>query len=304
MPLIFVMVEVSCIISSELADLLEGYLCEYVRCNWTLFNDRPGEPFYLRGFFDTQDEAQTAWAELKADLPELPDTPTWDTYEDRQWQDAYKEFLKPWSQDCLHWVPVWLKESYVVAEGHHALYFDAGMAFGTGAHETTRLMARRLLEARPSLPLDAPIIDAGTGSGILAISASLLGYTDVYGFDRDEESVRIAKENLPMNGLPEQAVAFEHCGLEAGLKGRQASFIFANIISEVLVIYAETLLKAVAQGGQLALSGILNEELEGVKKTFTEQAAKLWGQGGRFHSRSDGQWSDLLITRPDAAKPA
>ncbi len=187
-------------VPAELADALEAYFCEEGLLAWGI-ESVPGGPLHLKGFFETEAEADEGLAGLRAAFAELPADFAREQIEDREWQEAYKEFLKPWSSGRLHWVPAWERESYALPDGHVALYLDAGMAFGTGSHETTRLMARRLLdfsEARGETFPDQHIIDAGCGSGILALSAVLLGAKDVYGFDQDPEAIRVSREKHPL----------------------------------------------------------------------------------------------------------
>lgn len=299
------MVEMSCEIAAELADELEVALSEYVRCNWVLQQDRDDTPWFLRGYFETAEEAAEALAELRGDFPQIPADLGMTELDDRDWQEAYKAYLKPWSCGPLHWVPEWQRAEYTAAEGDAVLFFDAGMAFGTGSHETTRLMARRLLDftavcQQQNRPLDAPrVIDAGCGSGILALSAALLGYRQLFAFDRDAEAMRVSRENVVRNGLPEDAVLWQEAGLEEGLKGRSADLLLANIISDVLIIHAHSLLQATAAGGWLALSGILARESDKVREAFLEASKTVWEQEpARVDVRLDGEWSDLLLVRP------
>jgi ribosomal protein L11 methyltransferase len=172
------------------------------------------------------------------------------------------------------------------------------MAFGTGNHETTRLCVERLVElaaasARRGVEI-APkrVIDAGCGSGILALSAALLGYRDVAGFDNDPEAVRVSEENAALNGLAGQ-VKFRLGDLVTGFAEGPGDVVFANILANVLIHYARELTAAVAPGGTLILSGILAVEVEQVKAAFAAVAPE-WRQD----SRTMGEWSDVLLVRP------
>lgn len=303
------MYQISCTITPQLADALEDYFCEYVRSNWSLLQMTDCDPFVLQGFFEDLEEARAGYAELRADFPQLPESPEELQFDDQEWKDAYKAFISPWSHADLHWVPVWERDTYAVPAGEVAVYLDAGLAFGTGSHETTRLMAQRLLQFRDGQlaagrPLESlQLADAGCGSGILAISAALLGFKDVFGFDRDPEAVRVATENRGFNGLEASAVTFEENGIEEALAGRKVDCILANIQADVLKIYAETLLDAIAPGGLLALSGILAEEVDGVRAVFDPLVAARYGEAAvnGAQSRVDGIWCDLCYNRPASA---
>lgn len=291
------MLEFSCQLGDGDSELVETALSELESCAWTVVNERPHDPFFLRGYFETEAEAEASIGELRSMVPSLPDEFDRSDVDDTDWQNAYKAFLKPWQVHDLHWVPSWQREEYPVPHGHTALYFDAGMAFGTGAHETTRLMGRRLIEFRNARGIDGCVIDAGCGSGILALSAAKLGFRSVFGFDRDPEAFTTSRDNAIENGLNADAVHFAMCGLEEGLAGRQADLLLANIISEVLEIHAETLLRAVAPKGLLAMSGILASEGQRVRNSFEKASDGLAIPFQWIGSEVDGDWCDCVFQR-------
>jgi ribosomal protein L11 methyltransferase len=143
------------------------------------------------------------------------------------------------------------------------------------------------------------VTDAGCGSGILALSAAKLGCGRIGGFDRDPESVRVSIANREDNGIADEAVAFHHAGLEEGfrLTGR-ADVVLANIISDVLCIYADNLIDSVSPGGVLALSGILAKEQDSVRAHFEGKCREVWGEGMKSDGRIMGEWSDVALFRP------
>src|SRR5690606_13383313 len=99
------------------------------------------------------------------------------------------------------WVPVWERASYQVTNDDVVVWLDPGLAFGTGNHETTRLCCERLVSWSGARAREARVVDAGCGSGILALSAARLGFDDVRGFDHDAEAVRVSEENAALNEL-------------------------------------------------------------------------------------------------------
>ncbi|MDR2862836.1 MAG: 50S ribosomal protein L11 methyltransferase [Puniceicoccales bacterium] len=292
------MIELRCVISAEMAQPLEDFFCELVRSPWMLYSESPSSPHFLMGYFDSGEEAADAWADLRKVFKKLPPAPEYGTLADRDWKEAYKANLHPWQYKHLHWVPVWQKEGYAVPQGDAVVYFDAGLAFGTGDHPTTRLCAIRLLdylEGREAK--NVRVIDAGCGSGILALSAARLGCGLVRGFDRDDEAVRVSRENLAANGFSAEAVEFSHAALEGGLRAAApADVVLANIISDVLCIYADNLLAAVAPGGVLALSGILAKEQAAVLQVFEAKGRASWG-AVRTDGRVMGEWCDVALFR-------
>ncbi|MDR2981468.1 MAG: 50S ribosomal protein L11 methyltransferase [Puniceicoccales bacterium] len=282
-----------------MAQPLEDHFCELVRSPWMLYNENAASAHYLMGYFDSNEEAADAWTDLRKVFKKLPESPEYGKLEDRDWKEAYKANLHPWQHGRLHWVPAWQKDGYPVPAGDAVVYFDAGLAFGTGDHPTTRLCAMRLLdyiEGKDAAKIK--VNDAGCGSGILALSAAKLGCKNVHGFDRDEEAVRVSLENRESNSLSPESVIFTHAGLESGLQDAGlADVVLANIISDVLCIYADNLLAAVAPGGVLALSGILAKEQDAVKKVFEAKAKAAWGSV-RTDGRVMGEWSDVALWRP------
>ena len=173
------------------------------------------------------------------------------------------------------------------------MYFDAGLAFGTGDHPTTRLCAMSMmdyLKERKGDVANVSLIDAGCGSGILALSAKLLGFGDIYGFDRDEEAVRVSIENAAFNAIALDGVKFEHAGIESALSERKADIVLANIISDVLCIYADNLINSVNSGGRLVLSGILAEENPKVREFFLKRGGDKIAS---CESAVMGDWSRL-----------
>jgi ribosomal protein L11 methyltransferase len=298
------MFELTCAIPAGMAQPLEDFFCELTRSPWMLFNEKPSAPHFLTGYFDSENEARDAWTDLRKIFPKLPPDPQCVPLADRDWKEAYKANLHPWRHGRLHWVPEWRRHDYPPPPAGDAIvYFDAGLAFGTGDHPTTRLCAVRLLEFLETHPAQTVrVTDAGCGSGILALSAAKLGCARVFGFDRDPEAVRVSAANRAANALPEHAAAFILAGLEDGLRAAgPADIVLANIISDVLCVYAADLLEAVAPGGLLALSGILAREQESVRAHFAAKAAALWGAPpAHVDSRILGEWSDTALFRPPA----
>ena len=216
---------------------------------------------------------------------------------DADWRNSYKAHFHAWQFGRLHWVPVWERPTFETPPGHAVLWLDPGLAFGTGNHETTRLCIERLvtieaeLEKRGASREKVRVIDAGCGSGILALSAALLGFKNVTGFDNDPEAVRVSEENARLNDLSGKVRLFVG-DLTSGLAGQQAEVVLANIQADVLVRFARELINAVAPGGVLILSGILATENRVVREAF-EAAAPGWAA----ESRVMGEWSDVFLQR-------
>ena len=132
----------------------------------------------------------------------------------------------------------------------------------------------------------------------MAISAALIGFKRVYGFDRDPEAIRVSQENALFNELPLDYVEFSQAGLEDGLQGRHADLLLANIQADVLKIHANGILQAMTSGGMLCLSGILLKELATVRAYFEKHAQALFRQPLSIDTRCEGEWADLALAMP------
>ncbi len=266
-----------------------------------LFQDPQVTDPELRGFFADREESVAVYAALRQAFPELPPLPTGRPLADADWKEAYKLHFKPWSDRGLHFVPEWERDQYVLPEGDAMVLLDPGMAFGTGNHETTRLCLHRLLDMREEWAGDVSvksIVDAGCGSGILAIAAVKAGFGGgAFAFDNDPDAVRIALENASLCAVAGQ-IEFRWCGLQEGLGERSSDVVLANILAPILREHVDLLLEAVAPGGALILSGILQEEVEELRVCFEKRAGARWGGTITGDSRVDGQWADVLIRRP------
>lgn len=148
--------------------------------------------------------------------------------------------------------PSW--EEYTPKEGEHVIKIDPGMAFGTGTHHTTNMCMARLEKV---LPKDASVFDVGTGSGILAIAAALLGAKDVKAVDIDAVAVRVAKENIADNGL-EDKIEVKEGDLLHGTEGK-ADVIIANIIADIIIMLLKDISVKLNDNGIFLASGIIKD---------------------------------------------
>ena len=173
---------------------------------------------------------------------------------------------------------------------------DAGPAFGTGTHETTRgcLLALDELAAQGWRP--ERILDVGTGSGILAIAAArtwpALGRGAIVASDIDPVAARIAAANAAQNGVGAQVDCRVAAGLGGLVRRRPSDLVFANILAGPLVGLAGDLTGALAPGGYLVLSGLLKHQTALVDAAY--RARRL----SPLRPLALGDWTVLRYRRP------
>jgi len=280
-------------IPAQAAAVADEVLMETQDEAWSVVEDVLEARAWLVGVFQAEDEARAKWAVLQELLPEeVRGELVLKELRESEWRDSYKAHFRAWQFGRLHWVPVWERESFRLPAGEEVLWLDPGLAFGTGNHETTRLCVERLVQFAERRGMSGRVVDAGCGSGILALSAAKLGFRDVTGFDNDPEAVRVSEENAALNGLASQ-VRFFVGDLRTGFQQGPAELVMANILANVLILFRRELVAAVAPGGTLVLSGILAGECAQVRTAFQEIASD-WA----MESRVMGEWSDVMLTSP------
>lgn len=195
--------------------------------------------------------------------------------EDKDWINNWKQYFKPFTVDDILIKPTWEE----IPKGHEdklLIEIDPGTAFGTGQHETTQLCIRQL---KKYVMPDTVLLDVGTGSGILGITALKLGAKSVFGTDLDENAITAVGENLEANGISsdkfkvlqgniidDQAVQ-EEVGFEA------YDVVVANILADIIILLQKEIPVHMKKGAIFITSGIINMKEEAVRKAFTENEA-------------------------------
>lgn len=277
------MFEVKAKLTRDEFELVEALIFESEGMeNWNLYENFDDKGYWAQGVFETKEAALDGKSEFQRMATIVRELIVAEL-EDRDWKESYKDHFTAWAIGNLHWAPLWLKEEYDLPPGHEAVWLDPGMAFGTGNHGTTRLCVEQMIAWRESGPdvTRSRLVDAGCGSGILAISAAKLGFERIDAFDIDGDAVRIADENAAINGV--KGIRFATCGLEEGLGEGKIDCLLANILANVLVANSQLLIDSVAPGGWLVLSGILGTEVDDVAARFEEA----------------GCWTNIQIDRLD-----
>ncbi|MBE6596616.1 MAG: 50S ribosomal protein L11 methyltransferase [Ruminococcaceae bacterium] len=180
------------------------------------------------------------------------------------WANSWKAYYKPIKiGEKIVIVPAW--EKYSPSEGEIIVRMDPGMAFGTGSHETTRLVIG-LLEKY--VRGGERVLDVGTGSGILAICASKLGAELCRAYDIDPVAVRVARENIKDSG--EKNITCDQSDLLRGVDLSDGGYdvICANIVADIIIRMTPDVGRYLNDGGVILASGIITERSEDVVECF------------------------------------
>lgn len=191
-------------------------------------------------------------------LTQLNQNIRWQIFEEEQkdWLEEWKKGFKPFKLvGDFFVVPSWLPPP---AECKQPIFIDPGMAFGTGTHATTQMMAffiHKLSQQYKNEISNWALLDVGTGTAILAMLAQLEGMGLVTGIEIDPEARRVARENVKLNKLdmisiPDKQIEDIHDSYDV---------VVANIIDGVLINIKSDLLRVLRPGGHMLLTGILEE---------------------------------------------
>jgi ribosomal protein L11 methyltransferase len=217
----------------------------------------------------------------------------WEELPDRDWVAENQRSFQPFAVG-----PFWVHPSHDAAgrpAGLLPLRIDAGMAFGTGTHATTRGCLEML--ATLDRAETATAVDVGCGSGILAIAMAKLWQRPVIGGDNDEQAVEVARENAVLNGVADlcrfvHAIGLHHDELQA-LK--PYDLVVANILAGPLMELSDTFSAAVRRGGFALLSGLLLEQADDIIAVY-----RRWGFALERHvdlETGGAQWRSLLLRK-------
>ena len=169
------------------------------------------------------------------------------------WANNWKAYFKPLPVGQRLLIrPTW--ETVEDAGGRQMLSIDPGMAFGTGGHDTTRLVLETL--ERHITP-ETDLLDVGCGTGILGIAAVQLGARECLAVDRDEVAVSACRHNVALNGC-EEKVTPVHGNLADQAEG-QYDLIFANIVADAVIALLPEAKAHLAKNGTIIASGIILE---------------------------------------------
>ena len=234
--------------------------------------------FYL----DDDDDAEAILKEVDEGLSELRQyveigegTITASETEDKDWINNWKQYFKPFTVAHILIKPTWEE----IPEEHKdklLIQIDPGTAFGTGKHETTQLCIRQLEKyVKPGVR----ILDLGTGSGILGITALKLGAGSVFGTDLDENAITAVHENLEANGIPEEKFGVVQGNIIDEKEVQDAAgyecydIAVANILADVIIMIQKEVPVHLKQGGIFITSGIIDMKEQAVRDALSQNDA-------------------------------
>lgn len=242
----------------------------------------------LKGYVQQALFSEEALREVLSDFPFEGVSVSYEIHEaeDRDWNEQ-------WEQEGFE--PITIQDKLVIHDGRHlpegeypvSIEIDAKLAFGTGTHETTRMICATLLENNLK---EQRVLDCGTGTGILSICALKLGACEAIGYDIDEWSADNARHNAVINHVDDR---FQSLLGDASILNKvEGNFdvVLANINRNILLADLPSFRKKMASGAQLILSGFYTAD----SALLIEKAASL---GLRLLSQKEDQdWACLVFT--------
>ena len=180
--------------------------------------------------------------------------------DDEDWSTAWKKYYKPFQlTDRIVIKPTW--EDYTAKADDVIVQMDPGMAFGTGTHETTK-MCSILLDKY--ITQGCKVLDVGCGTGILSIISAKLGADKVQAVDIDNVAVRVAKENVEINGVTPQIEVFQGVLSDVDANTNKYDIIVANIIANVIIDLSSLIPYYLDKNAFFITSGIIKERKQEV----------------------------------------
>jgi ribosomal protein L11 methyltransferase len=323
--------EVSLTVNGELAEAVADVLARFAYSGVMMeqgvkyIDDEdagtPAGPIIVRAYLEINDRVEGKRQKLEESLyylgmiQPLP-APVYKQIADQNWMEAWKQHYKPiLIGQRLVILPAWMDSP---EPNRVAIKIDPGMAFGTGTHPTTQLClelmekwfdschferseesqsnigASSLAKARLTQN-DIKVIDVGCGSGILSIAAIKLGAKSALGVDIDADSIKNSRENADINHIGDELVlglgSVQEI-LDDKFAFSKAPLIVANILAPVIIrLFDAGLADLVEETGMIILSGILQEQAQGVIEAGQSS-------GLRLHQRKQmGDWVALSMNR-------
>ena len=209
-----------------------------------------------------------------------------DGMREEDWAESWKQYYKPIPLGRVTIVPAW--EKYEAKDGEILIRMDPGMAFGTGTHETTRLV---MLMMQDEDLAGKRFLDMGTGSGILSICASKLGAKSCNAYDIDPVAVKVARENAKDDGCDNITVGVSDLLKGVDLAEGKYDFCVANIVADVIIRMLPDLDKYVKDEAPIILSGIISMRADEVRESIAKNGYTV------IKEIKENDWLAIMVKR-------
>ena len=252
-------------------------------------------------YVDSDEDNNTILDKVKEGLEELrtftdvgEGTITESQTEDKDWINNWKQYWHTFSIGDLYIKPTW-EEVTEEMKGHPVLSIDPGTAFGTGSHETTRMVIRQLQKYTTQ---NCQVLDVGCGSGILSVVALKYGAAHALGTDLDPNAIIASKENAQQNNINEADLEViegniiddteiqDRCGYEC------YDIVCANILADVLIPLSSEITKHMKHGAYFITSGIIDSRENDVADAFRNNP-----ELDIVEINHDGEWVNITAVR-------
>jgi len=260
---------------SLIFDLVEqlGFESDMDALAVSIFEDDPqGDTYHLQALYEIKDDADIALASLSISddienfVTQLPD---------EDWVAMSQKGLPP-VEAGRFWIFGAHDKDKIPSDIPWPIHIEAGPAFGTGHHGTTKGCLLIFDEMLKSGNTFATVLDLGCGAGTLAIAAALALNSPIEASDIDPDAVTVTNENAKQNKVDDKIIAFQANGFDnPRLKGKTYDLIFANILAGPLMGLAPDISTALIPGGKVILSGILDELADDVAACFEAQGISI-----------------------------
>ncbi|MBQ4150175.1 MAG: 50S ribosomal protein L11 methyltransferase [Clostridia bacterium] len=205
---------------------------------------------------------------------------------EEDWAESWKKYYHPIKVGKIVVVPAW--EEYTPKEDEITVIMDPGMAFGTGTHETTRLVISML---QKYVKEGDRMLDVGTGSGILSICASRLGAANCAAYDIDPTAVKVARENIEASGVNNITCDVSDLLKGVDLKGGKYNIVAANIVADIIIRMMPDIADYMADDAVLIASGIICPRRDEVEKSIAENGFEV------FDELVENDWCALAVRK-------
>lgn len=252
-------------------------------------------------YVDSDEDDNTILDKVKEGLEELrtftdvgEGTITESQTEDKDWINNWKQYWHTFSIGDLYIKPTW-EDVTEEMKGHPVLSIDPGTAFGTGSHETTRMVIRQLQKYTTK---NCHVLDVGCGSGILSVVALKYGAAHALGTDLDPNAIIASKENAQQNNINDADLEViegniiddtaiqDRCGYEC------YDIVCANILADVLIPLSSEITKHMKHGAYFITSGIIDSRENDVADAFRKNP-----ELDIVEINHDGEWVNITAVR-------